>query len=494
MNHLQSMITQKLLSLKNNKILLILILSTTYSLIYYSWGIWDWKFSFVGDEWPFYFFALQIIDEKFFMNPLSIKGVYAQHYILSSMYQALFLLVNPSQIFWKLSNIFLIIPITYFIFKSTKILFGNHVALLSTLLLQSSFFISNYFKIGYINPQAFALYMALWYYSLLFYKFQRTRDGVVAGVLFALSFYTYIGPIFPLFFFPYFLIPFFSSERKLVVIKKLALTGAVYLFLLIPGLTEMSLWGGASTKTVFFREYEGNMQIFINVIQSFGLFYKNHDYYFNHFISGPYLDICTRLFAAGGTIMVLFLVDKKNYLLFFSTYILTVLGISITSPYSYTATTRGIFYIPFGAILAAIFLSQITLPLGKFRDAVTIFIISSIFLINLLMSQYFTFNASGFSTTSLLLKDLMENSKSPALVLSTAGIYNSNNLTMLQKIYPVKSYMNIFYLDTLQCQDLYKIDQIYFLAHDSNIKNGLKKKCVNIDTKYFKIIDSPIQL
>lgn len=110
------------------------------------------------------------------------------------------------------------------------------------------------------------------------------------------------------------------------------------------------------------------------------------------------------------------------------------------------------------------------------------------------MSQYFTFNASGFSTTSLLLKDLMENSKSPALVLSTAGIYNSNNLTMLQKIYPVKSYMNIFYLDTLQCQDLYKIDQIYFLAHDSNIKNGLKKKCVNIDTKYFKIIDSPIQL
>lgn len=405
---------------------LILFLTTYLCLIYYSWNINSWQFSFVGDEWPFYLFARAIVDYNFLLNPFDFHGVFLQNTVLSSMYQALFLkLFGYSNFAWRLSNIILIIPITIFFYLWARRLFQKDVALYSTLFLQCSFYLANFLKIGKNMPQALALMTACLYLATRCGEKPSKKNFFLLGILLGVSFYIYIGPIFPLIILP-FLLPLLRTQKKMTLLVQSSFLVVGYLLLLFPAILDFAEWSGPAGKTFLQKEYTGYQQLFENIFHNFLLFYINYDYLFNHYVTGPYYDIISRIFVFIGTIIALVNIRKRPYLLLLLSYISICLLIGITSPYIYAPTTRGIFFLPFGALFAGIGLQWIVLFLRKpqikhffparirtqpIREGAVIILFSAIFLINLYHSQIGVFKESGYSATALVIKSIQEAQK-----------------------------------------------------------------------------------
>ncbi len=87
------------------------------------------------------------------VNPFDLNGVYSQNSVLVSMYQAVFMKILGSTNFaWRFSNVALIVPLSIIFYLWVKKSFGKHVAIISTVLLQFSFYLANFFKIGYPQP------------------------------------------------------------------------------------------------------------------------------------------------------------------------------------------------------------------------------------------------------------------------------------------------------------------------------------------------------
>jgi 4-amino-4-deoxy-L-arabinose transferase-like glycosyltransferase len=405
---------------------LILFFTTYFCLFYYSWNINSWQFSFVGDEWPFYLFARAIVDYNFLLNPFDFHGVFLQNTVLSSMYQALFLQVfGFSNFAWRLSNILLIIPITIFFYLWTKRLFQKDVALFSTIFLQCSFYLANFLKIGKNMPQALALLTACLYLATRCADKPSKKNFFLLGILLGLSFYIYIGPIFPLFIAPL-LLPLLKTPKKKQLIIQISFLVLGYVILLFPALLDFAEWSGPASKTFFHKEYSGYGQVFENIFHNFLLFYRNYDYLFNHYVTGPYFDIISRFFVFVGTIIMIVKIRKRPYFLAFLSYISICVIIGITSPYIYAPTTRGIFFLPFGALFAGIGLNWIILLLKKphikhffpqwmraniIKTGIIVLLFLAIFLLNLYQSQIGVFKESGYSATALLMKEIQEAQK-----------------------------------------------------------------------------------
>ena len=331
---------------------IILFITTCISLLYFSWGINSWKFSLVGDEWAFYSFAKETAEKNFLVNPFDFKGVYLQNSVLVSYYQAIFLkILGYSNFAWRISNIILIIPITLFFFFWIKKSFNSRIALISTVILQSSFYLANFFKIGNIMPQALMLFILCLYTAYSCGVSPSTKKFIFLGFLLGVSFYVYIGPLFPLLIWPYLLSLINRKHLNPSLFINIFLLIISYVLVLLPTFLNINDWNGPAGKTVFHKEYEGYSQTVINVFRNFLLFYKNYDYLYNHFVAGPYLDLVSRILGLIGTIIVIINVRKKEYLFLLLTYISTCVIIGLTSPYWYAPTTRGIFFCPLVLLL-----------------------------------------------------------------------------------------------------------------------------------------------
>src|ERR1700722_9938018 len=159
--HVKKLVTKPL---DMSPISLLLILTTFLSFLFFLWGVNSWKFSFAGDEWPFYIYAMKLIAYPHFVNPFSFAGVYQTHSPLASMYQAFFMeLLGPTNFAWRLSNIILIFPLSFFFYRWIKLNFSKETAVFATILMQCSFYLANFFKIGYDNPQALTLFVICLY-------------------------------------------------------------------------------------------------------------------------------------------------------------------------------------------------------------------------------------------------------------------------------------------------------------------------------------------
>lgn len=435
----------KFFSSKTLGIPTILIVSTLLALLYFSLGFGSWKFMTVGDDWASYDFAQNLAKKSLLINPFDMQGVYTENPVLGSMYQALFLKAfHYSHLAWRFSNIVLIIPLSLLFFLWVKKGFNNHIALLSTLLLQCSFYLANYFKIGYINPQALVLFLLCLVLAQYLSETLEKKYALLLGITLGLAFYIYIGPLFPVLLWPY-LIPFIKDRRPLL--KKLILTGiviGVYACLILPGILDFTNINAVSTRTVLKKEYSDNWQILINIIHGFSLFYKNYDYFYNHFVSGPYLDTLSRTFAFLGTLICLKRIVKREYQILILTYVTAVCVITFTAPYAYLPTTRGIFYLPFGFVFAGIALYELfKITSRKLLVGITII---SIFLLNLYQSQIGVFKETGYTQSALIIKALQDKKQTEhssdfnAIFLQTDSSYRhdiSQNISYFQNHYNV---------------------------------------------------------
>ncbi len=442
-----------------------LFLTTCLALIYYSWNINSWKFSYVGDEWAFYVFAKEIVSRHFIINPFDFHGVYWQNTVLSSTYQALFLkLLGFSNFAWRLSNIALIIPITIFFYKWMKKSFEPEIALYSTILLQCSFYLANFFKVGKNMPQALALLLVCLFAAASCTKNPSKKNFFILGLLLGVSFYIYIGPIFPILIWPY-LLPLLRKDRLRRVFLSSLFLILGYSLLLFPSLIQFSTWDGPAGKTFLHREFTDNNQIFVNIYHNFLLFYKNYDYFYNHFVAGPYLDLVTGALAFIGIIIILFNLRKLPFLQILLSYISTCIIIGVTSPYTYAPTTRGIFFLSFGAAFAGIALYYIMKKMPKYF---IVLILSLVFALNFYQSQIGVFNISGYSSTALVIKamqDAQRNNtmKDTILLLSDANPYNYYDLKIMRQAYDLEKVpFSILSASQLQCLHLSQVKVIMF--------------------------------
>ncbi len=437
--------------IKNIKPIYVILLTSFLAVFYYGYNINSWKYSLVGDEWPFFDFAVEIVKKNFLIDPFSLQGVYNDNPVLSSYYQALFLKIfGISHISWRFSNVVIIIPISLFFFLWLKRLLNSKIALISTLLLQTSFYLCNFFKIGKNMPISLLLFIISLYLADRCLDKRSFFNFVLLGIVLGLSSFVYVGPIFPFILLPYFILILFKEKFNITIIFKSLLPLLVYLLTILYIFLSPIYLNNVLTKTVLKKEFSNNWQVVTNVFHNFLLFYKNYDYLFNHYVVGGYLDEITAVFATIGIIICVLNIKKHNYLSLLSTYVATIFIIGITSPYEYTPTTRGIFLLPFGFAFAGIAMERIK---RKVKWLPTTGLIIIILFINIYKSQYWVFKKIGYNITSLILNQLIieNNQKHHNPVILAI----SNNSTF--------NYLSVFYL-----KRIYEVNKVVFFVTKEN--------------------------
>lgn len=464
-------------------------------LLYFSIGINSWKFAFVGDEWTFYSKA-KMVAENGFSDPFALKGAYAETPLLGSIYQAFFFkLFGSTNAAWRMSNVILIIPLSVFFFLWLKKLFDQQIAIISTLLLQCSFYLANFFKIGKPIPPSLILFVFLLYLGARCINQKPIKELILFGIILGISFYIYIGPIFPLILYPYLIIMLQKKHTFKQIIIYLALITSIVLIVLLPAmfqlLSDQSYLSQAAKKTILKKEFTDNNQIAINIFHNFFLFFRNYDYMYNHFVSGPYLDVISRISALIGIIIAFITLKKRSYLVLLLVFVLTAITIGLTSPYTYAPTTRGIFFIPIGCAFAGIGLYICFHQfIHKWKWFFIGIILIIVFLLNYYQSQIGVFINTQPNPTSLILKFLQETkhqneNKTVNLVLSKKSSFNYQNISIMQQAYQLDNvHFIVIQNSQLQCSSL-KNSSVLMLKEDPLTVTWFKKAgCSN----YYQIL------
>jgi hypothetical protein len=411
----------------------LLIGTTTISFFFFLWGVNSWQYSFVGDEWAFYDFAKNLIEQQYNLNPLSFLGVYGTHSVLASLYQAFFMRIFGINNFaWRLSNIVLIFPLSFFFYRWLKLFFSKEVAVLATLLMQCSFYLANFFKIGYDNPQSLTLFIICLYLAACFGKNPTKILGFWLGMTLGVSFYIYFGPAFPLFVWPY-LLPFIKSLNKSQARKAGMVLMGTYILILFPLLFQLDY-----VVNVYHALGSSNsFQVKSTVFYDFLLFYRNNDNYYNHFVVGPYLDILSQIFCIIGSSIVILRFKKSPYLFFLLSYVTAVFFFGITSTDS-SQTTRGIFLLPYGFTFAAIGLNIIRESIeGQVESfAFCWLIILVIATLNVYQSRFGVFidKKAGYTGLALIIRSIQQAKNDHKKVLIVASDNINQKIGILPKM------------------------------------------------------------
>lgn len=409
---------------------LLLIGSTTISFFFFLLGVNSWQFSFVGDDWAFYAFAKKLVEQSYFLNPLSFLGVYGTHSVLASLYQAFFMEVfGVNNFAWRLSNIVLIFPLSFFFYRWLKLFFSKEVAVLATLLMQCSFYLANFFKIGYDDPQSLTLFIICLYLAACFSKNPTKKLGFWLGVTLGISFYIYFGPAFPIFIWPYLLslIKKISQTRTKRALLVLISTYILVLFPLFFQLHSLlNVYHSLGSSSTF--------HIKKTVLYDFLLFYRNNDFSYNHFVVGPYLDILSQIFCIIGSIIAILRFKKNSYLFLLLSYITAVLFFGITSADS-SQTTRGIFLLPYGFTFAAIGLNIIRERIKDQEESFAFcwIVILVIATLNVYQSQFGVFmdKKTGYTGIALIIRSLEQAKNEHKNVIIVASLNISQKISGL---------------------------------------------------------------
>jgi hypothetical protein len=417
-------------------VVFIAFLGTVYAFI----GITSWKFSIVGDEWSCFTYARGLAERNLLVNPFNLHGVHGEQPVLESYYQAIFLfLFRGNFAAWKASNMVLLFPSVIFLYKFVRNLYGKNPALISAILLAFSKYLCNIFKVGNPHCLGFLLFILCLYFSTELLAAPTSKNALKLGISLGLSFFAYVGPIFSFFLIP-FLVPFLRRHGKQAV-KPISVIFLVFLAFVIIGLgtTPMAQWSGMVTKTPLKREFSSNIQFLLNIKNNFLLFFENFDYFYNHFVEGPYLDVISRWAAFVGIIFCVFSLRRKEGLLLFL-WIFLCVGIGLTNPYWYTPSTRGIFFIPYGVTFAGIGLEFLRRGLRKAGAGFIVPAIIIAIVLNVYEAQIGVFKRIGYTRTALIMKELSQKPQKDVSILvyhSTRFRFDPQHVYHLMDVYKI---------------------------------------------------------
>ena len=376
-------------------------------------------------------------------------------------------LFGKSFFVWKLASVTMLFPSVIVFYLFAKELYGERVALLCVPLLAFSKYLCNFFKIGYTHSFCFFLFTLCLYYAARLLNRPDRFHAAALGIGLGLAFFAYIGPVFVLL-----LLPFFARllwQKRAQAIPLLLIVALVMGVIISLGFvtTPRAQWLQGLAKTSAQREFDSNTQILINIARNFLLFWKNFDYFYNHFVEGPYLDVITRWAAALGIGVALF--SLRTYWVVLGAWLMLCLILGLINPYPYTPTTRGIFLVPYGVLFAAFGLEFLRTTFRKYRSSlVLMMIIILISGINIYEAHITVFQRAGYSRTALIFRELLQTAPHNSRLLlfsSPAEYFNPLNLNRLMKARHIEASRFTNTADIAQvCGSTY--DRLMMLKHD----------------------------
>lgn len=349
-------------------LLTVLALVTTYLVINLH-DLQDWYYSAIGDEYLFYEHARRIFDEGI-ARPFSQEGVYNQHPVMNSVFQAGVMRVFGADYFgWKFSetlNAALTIPAIYLIGRQ---LGGRPAAIVAAAVFAFSHYVFAFAHTGYSNLSP--LPVAVWAVALFVLGWRRESPVLLyaAGLIAGLGFYTHYSaravlPIIVLFSLS------MGSPRRLAHLWPLLLAFALTVlptFVVEQEGVLTRMFGqvvGGYTETV---TGPVGQRILDNIALNLPAFSYNatvHTYVF-----GPLLDPVSGLLAALGIAFAFGNLGDPRCRLLLVWFAVAMCITGILSPYPHVAVTRLIFVVPPLALLAGLVAGHlwVSMPLKRLR-------------------------------------------------------------------------------------------------------------------------------
>lgn len=314
----------------------------------------DWYYSAIGDEYLFYEHAKRIVDEGI-ARPFSQEGVYNQHPVMNSVFQAGVMgIVGADYFGWKFSQTLsaaLTIPAIYLLGHQ---LGGRRTAIVATAMFAFSHYVFAFAHTGYNNLSP--LSVAAWAVALFILGWRRESPILLyaAGLIAGLGFYTHYSgravlPIIVLFSLS------MGSPRRLAHLWPLGLGFA--LTVLPPFVVEQEgvltrMFGqvvGGYTEAVTGSVWQ---RVLDNIVLNLPAFSYNSTVH--TYVYGALLDPVSGLLAALGIAYALGNIRDPLCRLLLVWFAVAMFMTGILSPYPHVAVTRLIFAVPPLALLAGL--------------------------------------------------------------------------------------------------------------------------------------------
>ena len=361
------------------------------------------QFAWWGDEYAHFLKAQEFAKGINLSMPYK-PGVYKENSIFLSYYPAFFMcLIAPTLEIWRASFLFLIIPCSILCYLIGTKLWGKWVGASASVLFSSSFYVHNFYTIGYPNSLTSFFILLLFYLTIrLYYEpIPRLLYFVFYGGLMGLSTYVYMGPIVPLVLAPY-LLSFRISRIGKKDLKINDLTVVCILAFLVVSLPCL-ISGAMFNDGIKGRLIDGTGSFSVEarfrnaLIGSIAFLVNSH---VGHFIAGSTVDALSGCMVGLGIVVILFNVRRKERLLLLPSYLLTCLAIGFSNPNWSIPFSRTVATIPFlcliGGVGAGTFLVLMPKPA---RFPLLLILMISLVLINIDRSNYY-FKKVGISDVS----------------------------------------------------------------------------------------------
>ncbi len=340
---------------------LIMLVATAY-------GIRSWRWSVVGDEYTFYFYARDLFLGKIPLHFFG-AGAYDVHPVAVSWFQSLTMrLFGPDSYGWRISEALFVVSSVPGLWLLARLFVPKRTALLAAGLVAGSHFLLSFGKTGYAHTSA--LIPFFWAPALLGWGLRSNRRWLVAagGVAAGVGMYTFaLGRVTIL---PVLLMllinapPFRRREDRL----RPWLTVLVAWFVVAaPVLLNSELWQRNLTRSSLgsMIELEPGTTVTSHILHN--LFYsvmlpiwsgRN-----SHWTFGPHLDPVSSMLAVLGTALLLAgplgcngerQEGRRARWWLLGAYLVALLATAGTNQYAYPSNTRMFIMVPFYALWAAI--------------------------------------------------------------------------------------------------------------------------------------------
>jgi Dolichyl-phosphate-mannose-protein mannosyltransferase len=345
---------------------LIVPLITLGSFLLLSFGLNNWAWSFIGDEYDFYDLARQFANGNMTYPLLSGAGVYGVHPVLSSVWQGITMwLFGTDSYGWRVSNsLLLAISIPFFYYFARSFL-GRTFAMFAVVLYGSAHVMLSFGHIGPNNVQVIIV-MATSLAAFVWASRHGSWAGyVLVGICLGLGFYTFavariycvvIAIWLAVYYFPV------SFRSRNIIWSNFSIWSVVFgtaLLTALPVLSTRSVWIEMANQTVFASGVtHAPFEIFFKIGQNSFYGFMSHLFYNENsfWIFGALADPITSSLMVVGLSALVFSgwQTLRVRVSLLASYILFVIIIAGTQQYDYPSITRIFAFVPFFAFFAAI--------------------------------------------------------------------------------------------------------------------------------------------
>jgi hypothetical protein len=325
----------------------------------YTYGLWSWRYSLIGDEYGFFIYANSILSGGTRAHPLDWQGVYVVHPVLSSYVQVASLWLFGADTYgWRVSSVIPALWAALPLHALLRELLPRRAALLGAIFYLISHYLMSFCKIGYNNSQAlwpFLLALALFVLSL---RALSPLGAFLAGVAAGLGFYTFAAArlvLVPLLLAFFLLAP--ARSRRSWAVGAALLAGLVLTALPILVVPESWQQGGLE-QTVFGSQVApgaGGVAEYLLVNFALAAISFLYSGMRTHFVADAHLDPLSAGFTAIGLGLLFFSQRARRSRVFVAaSYLFMLFAIGAIRQHKYPANTRMFMLIPFYALFAGL--------------------------------------------------------------------------------------------------------------------------------------------